>query len=188
MGIALRPGRAVVVVLGGTRRTPRMVLRHEVHLADPWVPESMHPYHVELGNGGPPAARACRRGCSAARAATDRTLRAFVREMRAHGFEPRGAALIVRPGIDPARIRGAHARAHAAEERLYREAVDASLRRCGLRPVCLAEGEVRPAAARRLGLGAEAIAATLRAFSHAVGTPWRAPEKHAALGAWMRLP
>jgi hypothetical protein len=28
----------------------------------------------------------------------------------------------------------------------------------------------------------------LKAFSHRVGTPWRAPEKQAALAAWLALP
>jgi hypothetical protein len=46
---------------------------------------------------------------------------------------------------------------------------------------------VRSAAADQLGLTAEQIDTTLKAFSHAVGTPWRAPEKQAALAAWLAL-
>jgi len=42
-------------------------------------------------------------------------------------------------------------------------------------------------AATRLGRSAQQIEVMLKAFSYVVGTPWAAPEKHAALAAWMVL-
>ena len=88
-------GRAVVVVLRGTRRLPLIVVRYDIQLADPWVPESLHPYHHELGDSGPAGGRARRRGCQAAQKASRRAVRALVGEMRSHGLEPCGAGVVV---------------------------------------------------------------------------------------------
>jgi hypothetical protein len=184
----VRAGRAVVVILRGTRRAPEIVLRYELDLADPWVRESMHPYHQELGNRGADGVRARRRGCVAAGKAAPRAVRMLVRTMRSHGLAPRGAAVVVASLADPARVPGAHARAHAREVELYREAVVGALGSCGLSVATLLATNVRSTAAAQLRLGGPQVEAMLKAFSHRVGTPWRAPEKQAALAAWIALP
>jgi hypothetical protein len=188
LGLTVSPGRAVVVILRGTRRTPAIVLRHEIDLADPWVRESMHPYHQELGGGGPDRVRARRRGCVAARKGATRAIRSLLREMKSHGLRPRGASIVVGSLADPARVAGAHARAHAEERKLYREAVQAALAAAGLRAAMLLGASVRSAAVAQLGLTGGRVDAMLKEFSHHVGTPWRAQEKQAALAAWLALP
>jgi hypothetical protein len=164
-----------------------MVLRHEIDLADPWVRESIHPYHQELGDGGLEGVRARRRGCAAAGKAVPRAIRSLVREMRSHGFDPRGAAIVVRSLADPRLVSGAHARAHAAEMKLYRETVNSALEGCGLHVTTFLEKNVRSVAVARLRLSRQQIDAMLKAFARRVGTPWRAPEKQAALAAWLVL-
>jgi hypothetical protein len=164
-----------------------MVLRHEIDLADPWVRESMHPYHQELGARGLDGRRARRRGCTAAGKAARRAVRAFIDDMRAHGFAPCGAAIVVASLADPARAPGAHARAHAEEIKLYREAVASTLGACGLRVATFLEDNVGSVAAAQLRRSRQQVDAMLKAFSRQVGTPWRAPEKRAALAAWLAL-
>jgi hypothetical protein len=176
-----------VVVLAGTFRMPEIVLRHEIDLADPWVRESMHPYHQELRYSGATGEQARLRGCRAARTASGRAIRALVNEMRRHGFESSAATVVASGPTHPARSGGAHARAHAEERRLYREAVEAALRTCGLDAVTVVENAVRAVAIKRLGRTRQDLDAALKAFSHEVGTPWRAPEKYAALAAWLAL-
>ena len=188
LGLNVRTGRAVVVILKGTRRAPEMVLRHEIDLADAWVRESMHPYHQELGDRGPEGVSARRRGCAAASNAAQRAIRSLVREMRSHGLEPRGAAIVVARLADPARVAGAHARAHAEEGKLYREAVEKALGTCGLRVAIFLERSVRSVAIAQLRLSGQQVDAILKVFVRQVGTPWRAPEKQAALAAWLALP
>jgi hypothetical protein len=188
IGLEVRTGRAVAVLLRGTPREPVIVLRHEIHLADPWVPESMHPYHHELGNRTPEGALARRRGTDAARKAARHAIRTLVLETRSHGLEPRGAAVVVASLEDPARVRGAHPRAHAEERKLYRESVESELAACGLVASTFIDKKLRAEVRKRLGRSAREVDATLKAFSHGVGTPWRAPEKHAALAAWLALP
>jgi hypothetical protein len=187
LGLTVSPGRAVVVILRGTRRTPVIVLRHEIDLADPWVRESMHPYHQEL-RGVPDGYRARRRGCAAACRAAARAVRALLRDMKSHGLSAHGASIVVPSLADPARVAGAHARAHAEERKLYREAVQGALAAAGLRAAILLGASVRSAAIAQLGLTGGQVDAMLKEFSHQVGTPWRAQEKQAALAAWLALP
>jgi hypothetical protein len=177
-----------VVILAGPFQTPEIVLRHEIDLADPWVRESMHPYHRELGDRDPAGAHARRRGCAAARKASSRALRRLVSEMRRHGLEPSKATVVVSGRANPAPAGGAHARAHAEERQLYMEAVEAALGACGLHVATIRENALGLVASKRLARERQDIDAALKAFSHKVGTPWRAPEKHAALAAWLALP
>jgi hypothetical protein len=184
VGLVVRPGRATVVILQGTRRLPAMVLRHEIDLGDVWVPESLHPYHRELGDPGPAGTRARQRGCAAARRASSRAIRRLVGDMRSHGFAPHGMAIVRSGSTKTTDALGAHARAHAEERRLYGDAVEAALGACGLRATSFVAEDLRALATKRVA----DVDATLRAFSHVVGTPWRAQEKHAALAAWLVLP
>ena len=71
--------------------------------------------------------------------------------------------------------------------RFYREAVEAALAACDLRVATFLEEDLRRAAVELLGRTPREIDASLRAFSHVVGTPWRAAEKNAALVAWLSL-
>ena len=187
IGLMVRPGRAVVVILKGTRRAPEIVLRHEIDLADAWVQESLHPYHQELGARGPVGEMARRRGCEAATNAARQAIHRLLDEMRSHSFEPCGVALVAAKIVDPERIPGAHARAHAREEKLYREAVESALAGRGLRVVSFLDRNLQSVATVRLRRTAEQVAGILKAFSHRVGTPWRALEKHVALAAWLML-
>lgn len=177
----------MVVILRGTRRAPEIVLRHEIDLSDAWVRESLHPYHQELGNRGAAGGQARRRGCEAAYRASRRAIHTLLDDMRAHGLEPCGAALVASIGVDPERIVGAHARAHAREDLLYREAVETALVERDIRIVRFIDNELRDMALRRLRRTSQQVDATIKAFSHRVGTPWRTVEKQAALAAWLTL-
>jgi hypothetical protein len=187
VGLKVRPGRAVVVILKGTHQAPEIVLRHEIDLADPWIRESLHPYHQELGDRGETGLQARQRGCEAACNAARQASHRLLDEMVSHGLEPRRVALVASSIVDPERIPGAHARAHAREDKLYTEAVKTSLTDRGLRVETFLERDLRPMAMARLQRTAQQVDAILKSFSHRVGTPWRALEKHTALAAWLVL-
>src|SRR5437899_2530669 len=78
-------------------------------------------------------------------------------------------------------------RAHALEGRLYREAVEAAASRCGLACEVLVEGEALPSAAVAVGKRPVEIKAATDAWGKALGPPWGAQEKAAALAAWVAL-
>jgi hypothetical protein len=188
VGLTVSTGRAVVVVLRGTRASPEIVVRYEIQLSDPWVRESSHPYHFEFGDAGAAGERARILGCKAAERAVHSAMRTLVSDMRAHGLEPRAAAIVVRSLIEPKRVRGVHPRAHAEERKLYCSAVAASLAECGVRAATFEERAVRASAAKILAMKAKQLDDMLWVFVRRVGTPWRAPEKLAALAAWASLP
>jgi len=188
LGLAVTTGQAVVVVLCGTVRSPEIAARFPIALADPWVRESLHPYHEELGETGRSGELARKRGCEAASRATAGAVRRLLADMRAHGLEPHGAALVVRSLADPARVNGAHARAHAAELALYRSALEHALAEGSVPVRHIAEKSLRAEAAARLERSPRELDAELWRFVDQVGTPWRAPEKRAALAAWLALP
>jgi hypothetical protein len=188
LGLNVRTGRAVTVILTGRRRGPSIVLRDEIGLADPWVPESGHPYHQVLHDHSAAGRQAQLRGCRAARKASRRAIRALVSAVRAHDLEPHGAAVVTSSLDDPERVPRAHGRAHAQEDRLYRDAVESTLVECALHVVTFCAKDLRSEADRRLAGTAQPITETLKAFSHVVGTPWSTAEKQAALAAWLLLP
>ncbi|MFI5314556.1 MAG: hypothetical protein ACHQ6T_02565 [Myxococcota bacterium] len=188
IGLKVSTGRAVVVVLRGTRVLPEMVVRYEISLSDPWLPESLHPYHQELGRSGTEGEEARVRGCRAAQASARSAIRGLVAEMKAHGLRPCGAVLVVRSLGDPNAVTGAHARAHALEASLYGESAAQTLRECGVRVALQEEKTVKAWAVRELRQTARHADAMLKMFVRQVGTPWRSDEKEAALAAWVTLP
>ncbi len=112
VGLSVRPGRAVVVVLRGSRRAPEIVVRYEIQLADPWMPESLHPYHQELGAAGAASAvRARRRGCRAAQKATSRAIRT---PGARHEIPSSNALRRVHCRLEPGRPRTGRSRAPAS--------------------------------------------------------------------------
>lgn len=187
LALTLHAGRALTVILKGTRRAPEMVLRHDFDLADPWVVESRHPYHQALGSRRPDGEAALRRGCQAARKSAARAVRTLLGDMKSHGYEPYRAAIVVSNLVDPKEITGAHAHAHAEEEALYRRVVEDTLRTCDVRVTTLLATTLRAEATEKMPDG-KSIDAMLKTFSHVVGTPWAAAEKHASLAAWLVLP
>jgi hypothetical protein len=188
LGLSVRTGFAVVVILRGNSHSPQIALRHGLQLSDPWLPESGHPFHQELGERASGGAEARVRGCKAARRATRRAIRALIEETRAHGLEPAAAALVTRDLRAPERVRGAHPRAHAEEARLCREAVAAAFAECGVVTALWLERDLRARAAKVFRRTRAELDGTLRRFARSVGTPWRADEKRAALAAWLSLP
>jgi hypothetical protein len=113
-------------------------------------------------------------------------VRKLVRDMKAHGFAPAGAAIVVSNLVEPTRVAGAHPRAHAQEEALYRDVVVQSLATTGLDVTVHLDAALRPEVAEQLGDAK--IDTMLKGLARTVGTPWRAAEKHASLAAWLALP
>jgi hypothetical protein len=111
----------------------------------------------------------------------------FVRDMKSHGYEPTGAAIVVSSLVDGADVCGTHARAHAEEANLYRDVVEHALTSSGLDVAVFLDQALRRDAVEQLGDDAF-VDTTLKRLSRVVGTPWRAPEKNASLAAWLILP
>jgi len=122
-----------------------------------------------------------------ATAEATRAIRQLMERADQTGHRVRAATLVVGSDVDPTTLRHPHIRAHALEGRLYREAVEAAASRCGLACKVLVEGEALPSAAIAVGKRPVEIKAATDAWGKAVGPPWGAQEKAAALAAWVAL-
>jgi hypothetical protein len=195
LGLRIKSGYAIAVVLAGSRETPSIVARHIVELSDPDLAETRQPYHDGFGKEQDDVREIARRVKIIRRRAT-RAIAALVRDAcREEPDESRGgrrgnatrAGLVVGSVIDPQQVANPHIRAHANEGRLFRTVVEDALRSHGVSCKILVEKHLATTAAAALHHDERTIKQTLAGFGKAVGGPWRADEKAAAIAAWLAL-
>ena len=171
VGVVARTGRAVVVIVRGTRDVPGFAVRREIELAGAGLPAQ--PYHaaagLDLAAAGMLIGQA-KRGAAETAAAG---LRALVASLPAPPSVS-GVAVAVKAVATPDSVEDvlrSHAWMHAAEGVLYREAVLAAARQCGWTAYAV-DVSMLPAADQ-----------ILAALGRAAGRPWRRAEKDAARAA-----
>ena len=187
LGLRVKTGRAVVVVLAGSVKSPKVVARHELILFDEEVPDSSQPYHAGLELAPAQAEATVRRLSEIVLAASIARIAQLIDELGRSGMGPRSAGIVVGSLTDPATVKNPHMHAHAAEGRLFLESVASGLERRDLKPVVLVEKELHESAARTLGTTQGAIDRAAIAMGKAFGKPWRLDEKTATLAAWVAL-
>ena len=171
VGVVARTGRAVVVMLQGTRDAPGFAARREIELTGAGLPAQ--PYHAAAGLDRAAAGKLIGQ---AERGAAE-TAAAGLRDLMASLPVPpcvSGVAVAVKAVAIPDSVEDvlrSHAWMHAAEGVLYREAVLAAARQCGWTAYAV-DVSMLPAA--------DQILATL---GRAAGRPWRRAEKDAARAA-----
>ena len=187
LGFRVKTGRAIAVALAGPAKDPRILFRREVALCDPRVPESRQPYHGAIMPFVPASPEATRRGHKAAERVAIAAMKALRDELRSAGSVARGVSLVVNSNPDPSKIGSAHVRAHALEGILFKEVLQAGARACRLRTQVLLEREALLRVAAALRWTPAQLQRALAEFGRQAGSPWRAEEKSAALGAWLAL-
>jgi hypothetical protein len=183
----VKTGRAVAVVVGGTHRRPEVLLRRDIALWDPDVPESAQPFHAGLGLAPADARPIVDRASDAVHRASQRSLAGLVEELSARGVALVGAALVRSSATDPDTIHNPHMHAHAAEGRLFHDALAEAARRARLRAHSVLGSDVARDAARELGVRAPSLERTLAELGKRMGPPWRADEKTACAAALLAL-
>jgi len=187
VGIRIKTGRAIAVALAGTADTPRFVARCELLLHDPDDADSYQPWHAALDQPPARAQAIVARLTGVVYAAAERALAGLWRELAAAAATPRGAGLVVASRTDPATVRSAHLHAHAAEGRLFFDAVRSALEQRRLAPLVLVEKTAAAEAARLTGVPAKELALAAAALRATAGPPWRTEERSAALAALAAL-
>lgn len=187
IGLRVKTGRAIAVLLAGSAAEPRILARREIALADPALPETRFPYHAALElperEGAAVVARLRKRIEALAVAAVAE----LAAELRAAKLRPAGVGLVVSSDADPARIGNPHVRAHAGEGRLFREVLEQGARAERLPSLVLLERDAPGRARSALRRSEAKLKETLAALGKEIGRPWRADEKAAALAAWVAL-
>lgn len=187
IGLRVKTGRAIAVVLRASWEPPIVVKREELILSDPGKPEVWQPFHPVMELPWEEAAAAVSKTRKAIQATASKAMRTLVEEICAGGFEPRAVGIVGGSSQDPAKIGNPHIRAHAAEGRLYREVLEAAADACGLSRRSFQEKNLYAQAASRVGGSADAVRERVSALGAGKVRPWRADEKLAAVAAWMAL-
>src|SRR5438128_1721771 len=124
LGFRVKSGWAVSILINGSIQSPRLCESVVIDLCDPRDPETRQPYHAAMGKLETSAAKLKRRTQSVRRA-TERSISDLLKRCADNGYAIHGAGLVVGSVIDPDSIANPHIRAHAAEGRLFRTALQA---------------------------------------------------------------
>jgi hypothetical protein len=187
LGFAPHSGWAALVVVAGTPRSPEVVLRERIEMTDR-TPGAAQPYHAVEGR---PLAEATRRIAGYKRTADAlayEAVRSVVEDLKARGYAPVASGILQSSGRDGASLEAilaSHALIHTADGNHFRDALFQAGRRCGLEVVRVPLKTLAERASEALGEPAAKLQATVQGFKKAVGAPWGADQKSAALVAWM---
>jgi hypothetical protein len=164
-----------------------VLTRLQVPLCDAGDPDARQPYHVVTEQDEARGMILVRQTMKDATDLATRATRQLMKAAEEENRRVRAAGVVVGSDVDPASLRSLHVRAHALEGRLYREAVEAGLTACGLGRHVLVERDAVVQAAALIGKDPSELKVSLNALGKAVGKPWGAHEKMAAIAAWVAL-
>jgi hypothetical protein len=187
IGLRAKTARAIAVVLSGAADAPVAVRRAELTFATSHTPATFQPYHEVMDLPWDRAQLAVRKAELALVATAAAALRQFVEQARRDGSRVWTVGIVGAPDRKLERIASPHIRAHAAEGVLFRRILERAAEQNGLAWRGYAEKGLEDLAVQELGVAREVLKETLSQFGGAVGRPWRADEKAAAMGAWLAL-
>ena len=183
---------AVALVQAGGRlpEAPVVVARRRIEMRECGAAGPWQPYHAAVGldiHEARQHVEAC-----AARAAAQAAigLRGMLEDLRQLGHPVVGCGLLLgsgRPLPPLEKILTAHPLLHTAEGELFREALRAASRECGLPVTAFRERELHATAIAEMHLERCDLDQLMTAMGKAIGPPWTTDQKHAALAAWMAL-
>jgi hypothetical protein len=190
LGFRAHSGWAAMVALSGPLRSPSVIDRRRVELADRAVAGFPQPYHAAEPLEFEAAERLIGRCVESAGMLAREAMDEIVQDLRGVGYQVRGAGLLLASGrpLPPlAGILASHALIHSAEGELFRDAITNACRHGSLPVTKVKEKEAFARAEEILSLSADAIQRHLLEIGRAIGPPWRQDEKLAALAAWLAL-
>ena len=182
IGLRIKSGYAIAIVLTGPADSPTIVGRRIVELSDPNIVETRQPYHDGFGTEHEDPREIARRATI-----IDRCAKKSVAELLRETNGVTRASLVVGSLIAPETVGNPHIRAHANEGKLFRTVVEEALRSHGIACDVIVEKQLAAKAAAQLRLRAGEITQTVAALGKSIGGPWRADEKAAATAAWLAL-
>ena len=186
LGLRVKSGWAMVVLLSGPTRAPKVLDRRRIELSDPARPRTRQPYHAGFGTAQTSRAVITRLVRTIERRAR-RSLKDLLREYARAGVRPRAAGIVVGSVIDPARIGNPHIRAHALEGALFRRVAVDGLRALRIGSLVMLEREVYGSAARAARVTERQMKGLTAELAGQVRGRWRAEEKTAAAAACLAL-
>lgn len=184
LGLKVRSGFGIGIIVGGRRATWKIERRLEVPLTAGNAHYARFPFHPLVDIGGAAGDAESQRYVSMVENAAKASLAALLPTIA-----PLAHAVIVAGSlIDPDRIANPHMQVHAREGELYRRLVREAFVQHGVANDSVVEKHVHALTAGALGIGEKELLAMLTAAGRGVVKPWRSDEKLAASAALWKLP
>ena len=189
LGFRVKSGWAVVVLLTRPSHAVQLSDSSRVELSDPRVPETRQPYHAAMGKLEMDPEKLNRRE-RLVRCIAQQSLANLLVGYRQKGYAIRRATVVIGSQVDPGTIANPHIRAHALEGRLFRSAVEESLRCEKIRAEVLLECDAYARVAARLKQSIDDVKRVIQNLGRSTpanARPWRAEQELAALAALFAL-
>ena len=186
LGMRIKSGWAMVVLIEGPARSPTVRDRRRIELSDPARPRTRQPYHAGFGTAQTSQAMIARLVRVIERRA-QQSLASLIRDYTRCGARPRAAGVVVGSVIDPASIGNPHIRAHALEGALFRRVAVAGLAARRIDSLVVLEREVYGSAARAARISERQMKGLVSGLGRHLGGRWRSEEKAAAAAACLVL-
>jgi hypothetical protein len=190
VGCRAHTGWAALVTVSGGVAEPRILLRRRVELSDPTGRVRRNVYQAARGLDPATAASVVEKSERTARAQASVVLGQAVRDVAVEAAVVRACAVVV--GAFPAGTRlesilASHALAHAAEGRLYQQAILHGAEANGLRTLEVPKRSIWEVAETAFGIGGAELRRRIDGLRRDVGPPWAEDQKLAAVAAWIAL-
>ena len=186
LGLRVHTGWAAAVVLVGSAATLRVVDRRRLNLVEKTDHDAVFVYHAAAELDAVAAEQHVAKARDVANASALRDvghllsdLAALEYMVRAVGLPSGGNRLLPAFGD----ILRSHPLLHAAEGEMFRGALAKACAEHGLPVIAVRAKELHQQAARACGLRVDAMKRRVSELGHAVGPPWAADQKEAALAA-----
>jgi hypothetical protein len=190
VGFRVHSGWAAAVTLCGPTDAPVVVDRRNIRLVKTYTYTFRQPYHTAAKMERPEALKFIRGVQSDAKRLAVASLHSLQADLTEGDFRLISGALLLAsgralPGLE--QILLSHALIHTADGELFRDNLRAACGRCDLRIEGIKEKELFETASEVLGIQTDALKRRATMLGKALGPPWSADEKLAALAAWITL-
>lgn len=191
LGFAPHSGWAAVVGLEATGEgPPRVLARERLDMTDPKDLGSKQPYHAIAALPIAEAERRLRSFGASAGAMADDGLGRILAGLAQDGWRVGAVGILESSGRKAGSLAdtlASHALIHTADGDHFRGAIAGAAQGRGLSVARLRSRDLEAEAAAALGKPVEALRQAIKELGRAVGSPWGADQKAAALLAWLVL-
>jgi len=184
LGFRVHSGWAAVVAVAGLLRSPEVVDRRRIEIADPAIPGSKQPFHAAEGLPLKNAEALIGRCAASTRILARRAVRTLVLDLEKRGCAVIGAGILLASGKPVPALAvtlASHALIHTAEGVFFRNALIEASEHCNIPLTRVKERELFQCAASQLRVPAGELQRRVAEMGKLIGPPWRQDEKLAAL-------
>jgi hypothetical protein len=188
LGFRVHSGWAAVVAVKGPARSPAVVDRRRIELADPAIGGSVQPFHAAAELDPAAAEELLKQRVDSTNTLALQSLRLLIDNLCQLGYQAIGSCILGssgRPLGTLESILASHAMIHTAEGEFFRTAIRRASETSGLPVIGIKEREILNRGVAELGLPLEKIQGRILELGRPIGPPWRQDEKLATLAGWL---